>query len=128
MALNKSQRPGTSSKGKAPLATPKLPIAKKKIPPFFHQSEDYASLKFVGPDGKEKPFGIEKAERPTTSTVVGFPDPPPPFVASRVLDKLRPEFPIHLDEPVPRRHRLWGPEEYVRVKALVEQGRLDGSG
>jgi uncharacterized repeat protein (TIGR03806 family) len=71
------------------------PIAKKKIPPFFHQSEDYATLTFVGPDGKEKPFGVEKLERPTTSTVVGFPDPPPPFVATRVLDKYRPEFPIY---------------------------------
>ncbi|MBY0455883.1 MAG: carbohydrate-binding family 9-like protein, partial [Gemmataceae bacterium] len=26
------------------------PIAKKKIPPFFHQTEDYATLTFVGPD------------------------------------------------------------------------------
>jgi uncharacterized repeat protein (TIGR03806 family) len=72
------------------------PIAKKKIGPFFHQSEDYATLAFVGPDATTaKPFGIDKADRPATSTVVGFPDPPLPFVATRVLDKYRPEFPIY---------------------------------
>ncbi len=77
------------------------PIAKKKIPPFFHQIDDYATLTFVGPDATTaKPFGIEKAERPTTSTVVGFPDPPTPFVATRALDKYRPEFPIRV-EPIP---------------------------
>jgi uncharacterized repeat protein (TIGR03806 family) len=73
------------------------PIAKKKIPPFFHQIDDYATLAFVGPDEKTaKPFGIEKHVPVTTSTVVGFPDPPPPFVASRVLDKYRPEFPVQV--------------------------------
>lgn len=68
------------------------PIAKKKIPPFFHQTEDYATLAFVEADVKT--FGVEKVERPTSSTVVGFPDPPPAFVATRVLDKYRPGFPI----------------------------------
>lgn len=68
------------------------PIAKKRIPPFFHQTEDYATLTFVEADAKT--FGVEKVERPTSSTVVGFPDPPPPFVATRALDKYRPEFPI----------------------------------
>jgi uncharacterized repeat protein (TIGR03806 family) len=71
------------------------PIAKRKIGPFFHQTEDYAAVTFVGPDGKEKPFGVENKARPTTSTVVGFPDPPPPFVAERAMDKFRPEFPIY---------------------------------
>lgn len=71
------------------------PIARKKIPPFFHQSEDYATLTFVGADEKtSRPFGLERREPLTTSTVVGFPDPPPPFVATRALDKYRPEFPI----------------------------------
>lgn len=76
------------------------PIAKKKIPPFFHQSEDYATLTFVGPDATTaKPYGVEKRE-PVASKVVGFPDPPPPFVATRVLDKFRPEYPIRV-EPIP---------------------------
>ncbi|MFM8273758.1 MAG: PQQ-dependent sugar dehydrogenase, partial [Gemmata sp.] len=73
------------------------PITKKKIPPFFHQSEDYATLAFVGPDPKVKPFGVETKDRPTSSTVVGFPDPPPPFVAARTLDKYRPEYPIRVE-------------------------------
>jgi uncharacterized repeat protein (TIGR03806 family) len=68
------------------------PIAKKKIPPFFHQSEDYATLTFV--EATSETFGVEKKERPTTSTVVGFPDPPVPFVASRALNTFRPEYPI----------------------------------
>ncbi|WP_246523525.1 PQQ-dependent sugar dehydrogenase [Gemmata palustris] len=77
------------------------PITKKKIPPFFHQSEDYATLAFVGPDATTaKPFGIENRAPLTTSTVVGFPDPPPPFIAVRALDKYRPEFPIRV-EPIP---------------------------
>jgi|SRR5579883_89609 len=72
------------------------PIAKRKIPPFFHQIDDYATLTFLGPDSTTaKPFGVENQDRPKTSTVIGFPDPPPPFVATRTLDKLRPEFPIY---------------------------------
>ncbi len=71
------------------------PIATKKIPPFFHQSDDYATLTFVGADAKtSRPFGIEKRTPLTTSTVLGFPDPPPLFVAARTFDKFRPEFPI----------------------------------
>jgi uncharacterized repeat protein (TIGR03806 family) len=76
------------------------PITTRKIPPFFHQTEDYAALTFVGPDATTaKPFGIEPAGadgfvRPVTSTVIGSPDPPLPFVATRVLDKYRPEYPI----------------------------------
>src|SRR5262249_53281714 len=71
------------------------PIVKRKIGPFFHQSEDYATVTFVGPDAKTaKPFGIEKREPLTTSTVVGFPDPPPPYRTVRALPGYKPEFPI----------------------------------
>jgi uncharacterized repeat protein (TIGR03806 family) len=100
------------------------PIAKKKIGPFFHQSEDYATLAFVGPDSTTaKPFGVEKLDRPTTSTVVGFPDPPPPFVATRALDKYRPEFPIYA-ERIPgttemlliTQPRSYGPTALFRFK------------
>ena len=76
-------------------------ITKKTLSAFFHQSDDYATLTFVGPDAATaKPFGLDSAPRPTSSTVVGFPDPPPPFVAVRALDKFRPEFPIRV-EPIP---------------------------
>src|SRR5262249_40483894 len=71
------------------------PIATKKIPPFFHQIDDYATLTFVGPDAKTaKPFGIETREPLTTSTVVGFPAPPPPFRVKRVMPGLKLDFPI----------------------------------
>src|SRR5438270_2083426 len=46
----------------------------------FHAHEDYASLKFVGPDKETaKPFGIDKRVALTTSTVVGSPEPPLPY-------------------------------------------------
>ena len=71
------------------------PIAKKKLSAFFHQTEDYPTLTFVGPDtDTAKPFGMEKLPPLTTSTVVGFPDPPPPYIATRVLDNYRAGFPV----------------------------------
>ncbi|MDY3556709.1 PQQ-dependent sugar dehydrogenase [Gemmata sp. JC717] len=98
------------------------PIAKKKIPPFFHQSDDYATLTFVGPTAATaKPYGIE-AREPVASKVVGFPDPPPPFVATRILDKYRPEYPIRV-EPIPgtpealviTQPHAYGPTKVLRV-------------
>ncbi len=71
------------------------PIARKAIGPFFHQIGDYATVTFVGPDRTTaRPFGIEKREPLTTSTVVGFPDPPPPFRAVRGFREFKPEYPI----------------------------------
>ncbi|MBA4190871.1 MAG: hypothetical protein C0467_23025 [Planctomycetaceae bacterium] len=70
------------------------PIAKRKIPPFFHQTEDYATITFVGPDAKT--YALDKREPLTTSTVVGFPDPPPAFKAVRAISDYRPEFPIQV--------------------------------
>jgi uncharacterized repeat protein (TIGR03806 family) len=71
------------------------PIAKKTLPAFFHQTDDYAQLTFVGPDvTTAKPFGIDRATPLTTSTVVGFPDPPPPFRVVRTIAEFKPEFPI----------------------------------
>ena len=61
------------------------PIKAKKLPAFFHQTDDYATVTFTAPTaGRE----------PVDSKVVGFPDPPPPFRVKRVLDKYRPAFPI----------------------------------
>ncbi|MBX9579292.1 MAG: PQQ-dependent sugar dehydrogenase [Gemmataceae bacterium] len=39
-------------------------------------------------------FGIERYEPITTSAVVGFPDPPPPYVVRRVMPNYRPGFPV----------------------------------
>ena len=71
------------------------PIAKKKLSAFFHQSDDYAKVAFIGPDATTaKPHGIDKRTPLTTSTVVGFPDAPPPYRAVRVMTEFKPEFPI----------------------------------
>jgi len=70
------------------------PIVKRTIPPFFHQIDDYATITFVEADPKS--YGIEKREPLTTSTVVGFPDPPPAFKAVRAISDYRPEFPIQV--------------------------------
>ena len=71
------------------------PIAKKKIGPYFHQTEDYATVTFVGPDVQTaQPRGIEKREPLGEPKVVGFPDPPPPYRAVRTLAGYKPDFPI----------------------------------
>jgi uncharacterized repeat protein (TIGR03806 family) len=73
------------------------PIAQKKLAAFFHQSDDYARVKFVGPDAATaRPFGIEAYTPLTTSTVAGFPDPPPPYRVVRTLPEYKPEYPIAL--------------------------------
>jgi uncharacterized repeat protein (TIGR03806 family) len=68
------------------------PIAKPKTGSFFHQTEDYCTLTFVGP----KPLGLAKREPLTRSTVVGFPDPPPPYRVVRAIPDYRPDFPIQV--------------------------------
>ena len=71
------------------------PIAQRVLPAFFHQTDDYASVTFVGPDERTaKPFGIDTLPPLTTSKVVGFPDPPPPYRAVRALPNYKPEYPI----------------------------------
>ena len=71
------------------------PIRKKTLPSFFHQIDDFAAVTFVGPDEKTaRPFGIDKRVPLTTSKVVGFPDPPPPYRAVRAVPDYKPEFPI----------------------------------
>ena len=75
------------------------PITKRTLPAFFHQTDDYAQVTFVGPDASTaRPFGIDKATPLTTSTVVGFPDPPPPYRAVRVMPDYRPEYPIAIKQ------------------------------
>ena len=41
-----------------------------------------------------RPFGIDKRVPLTTSTVVGFPDPPPPYRVVRSYPDLKPDYPI----------------------------------
>src|SRR5437763_9428611 len=47
----------------------------------FHEYENYATVTFAGP----KAVGIAKREPLTTSTVAGFPDPPPPYRVVRAI-------------------------------------------
>ena len=61
--------------------------------PNFHYWEDYAPIRFVGPDQSPrsqaaKPFGIETLPKLTTSKVLGSPEPPPPFTVERIFPNL----------------------------------------
>ncbi|QDU28768.1 Soluble aldose sugar dehydrogenase YliI precursor [Anatilimnocola aggregata] len=64
----------------------------------FHAHENYASLKFLGPQQEPagKKLGIDPAKfKPlTTSKVVGSPDPPLPYRAVKAYPKLPMTFPI----------------------------------
>ncbi|HEV3142760.1 MAG TPA: carbohydrate-binding family 9-like protein [Gemmataceae bacterium] len=92
--------------------------------PDFHHFEDYATLKFVGPNkATSRPHGIEKLVPLTTSTVVGSPDPPPPYRVERVYPKLKLNFPICVRHQ-PGSDRIWlidetwsyGPTRLARFK------------
>ncbi|MFM8635694.1 MAG: carbohydrate-binding family 9-like protein, partial [Planctomycetia bacterium] len=54
----------------------------------FHQHEDYAPLKFIGPPAvASKPYGIPKIVPVATSKVAGSPEPPLPYTIERALPK-----------------------------------------
>src|SRR5439155_20438515 len=69
---------------------------KTTIPAIIPQTDDNASLTFLAADDTTgvRPPGLPSYEPITTSTVVGFPDPPPPFVVKRALPNYKPGFPI----------------------------------
>jgi glucose/arabinose dehydrogenase len=62
-------------------------------------------FRWDGPPVPETPFGIEKRVPLTTSTVIGSPDPPPPYRVKRVYPNYRPAFPIMV-KAVPGTGRL----------------------
>jgi glucose/arabinose dehydrogenase len=68
----------------------------KSLPhPDFHHFEDYATLRFIGPEkGAARPFGIDRRVALTTSTVVGSPEPPPPYRVKRVYPDMKVSYPI----------------------------------
>lgn len=69
---------------------PELSTSAPLTMPSFHRYEDYASLRFVGPDERtQKPFGIDRRIPLTTSRVIGSPDPPLPYRVRRVYPKLK---------------------------------------
>jgi glucose/arabinose dehydrogenase len=60
----------------------------------FHYFEDYATLKFVGPEGpapkvRTEAGRLEKHVPMTTSKVSGFPDGPPPYQVRRVYPDMK---------------------------------------
>jgi glucose/arabinose dehydrogenase len=65
-------------------------------PPDFHRHDDYLPLTFAGPahrpDGR--PYGVDPWTPVTSSRVVGSPDPPLPYRASRVWPSLALSWPI----------------------------------
>ncbi|MDB5390111.1 MAG: hypothetical protein JWM11_5757 [Planctomycetaceae bacterium] len=75
--------------------------------PNFHSVEDYAPLKFVGPQPQNaiRPFGIEKRVALTTSRVIGSPEPPLPYTTQRLYPKLKTVFPVFV-VPQPGSDRL----------------------
>ncbi|HEY3787585.1 MAG TPA: PQQ-dependent sugar dehydrogenase, partial [Urbifossiella sp.] len=90
------------------------PIARPKVGSFFHQHEDYATVEFVGPGAKAG----EKRERAVASSVVGFPDPPPPYRVVRAIPEYRPDFPIMMKQ-IPGSDRLLvltQPQAYASTK------------
>jgi len=55
----------------------------------FHQLDGYTPLTFVGPkDVAPRPYGLNERVPLTTSTVVGSPDPPPPYRVTPAFPKL----------------------------------------
>lgn len=81
------------------------PLQARKSPALFHQLEDYAPLKFVGPKNVNPPPGLETYTPITTSTVVGAPDPPLPYRMKRVYPGFSPAFLINV-KPIPNSDQL----------------------
>lgn len=80
----------------------------------FHLHEDYADLKFLGPEAKTRadaaqpaPFDPQVKLVPlTTSRVTGSPEPPAPYQAERRYPKLKLDYPIAVVHQ-PGSDRIW---------------------
>ncbi|MFO0811316.1 MAG: PQQ-dependent sugar dehydrogenase [Gemmataceae bacterium] len=57
------------------------------------------------PAAADRPFGVDRLPPLTTSTVVGSPDPPPPYRAKRVYSNYAPSYPVMV-KPVPATDQL----------------------
>lgn len=125
---------------KEPEASCVAPIRDKKLASYFHQFEDFATLEFVGPDARTaRPSGIDTRVPLTTSTVVGFPDPPPPYRTVRALPELKADFPIMVtiipgstEALLITQPQSYGPTTIARVSLkngeLVKQFATPGGG
>jgi uncharacterized repeat protein (TIGR03806 family) len=97
--------------------------------PNFHLHEDYATLRFVGPNSTTAglPYGVEKRVPLTTSRVVGSPEPPLPYRVRRAFPDLKVNFPIYVtNEPGSDRlllitqGRSYGQANLVRTKDAAD--------
>jgi glucose/arabinose dehydrogenase len=87
-----------SSKNKSTELSSNAPLTKVN----FHRYEDYSTVKFVGPDRttSNRPYGIDHRVPLTTSRVVGYPEPPPPYTVVKAFPKLKIFQPLYiLEEP-----------------------------
>lgn len=67
----------------------------------------------------EKPFGLTKRVPLTTSRVVGYPDPLPPFRAKRIFPHLKFQQPLHVIKE-PTSDRLFVTERYGKIFAITD--------
>jgi uncharacterized repeat protein (TIGR03806 family) len=80
--------------GREPELSTCAPLSSEK--PDFHRHEDYAKLRFIGPDrtAAEKLLGQQPYLPVAASRVIGSPDPLLPFRAVRAFPNLKLNFPI----------------------------------
>ena len=109
----------------------------------FHHYEDYATLRFVGPQRRDVAAmtTLEDTDRLSllqenwknvASRVVGSPEPPLPYVARRVLPELKISFPIFaINEPGSRRlyfidqDKSYGPARLARTSDDPASGEFE---
>lgn len=108
-------------------------VLNSKSHPDFHAHEDYAPIKFVGPEDSAAkapaPYGIEKLAPLTTSTVIGSPDPPKPYQLVTAFPKLKIEFPVAVAHQ-PGSDRLWvigeaGPWAPTQLLRIVDDPNVE---
>lgn len=102
---------------------PELSSSAPLTKPSFHRYEDYATLRFVGPNERAaRPFGIDRRIPLTTSRVIGSPDPPLPYRVRRVYPKLKLTNPVTVvrepgsDRLLVIRHEASGASRLLRFK------------
>src|SRR5262245_61549138 len=81
---------------------------------------------------KDKPYGLDKYTPVTTSTVIGSPEPPPPFRVERLFPKLKMDFPIcvrpqpgtdlmlTIDQP-----QSYGPTHIGRIRDHADNAEIE---
>ena len=71
-----------------------------------------------------KPFGLEQRIPWTTSNMVGYPEPPPPYRTERVFPKLSFAEPLDL-AAAPGTNRLWVAERKGKLFSFVQQADVE---